>query len=335
MQLERFKGHSPRNLQSRGQMLRKFAILLTVLLVAGEGSAAAPRKSQAQPKASTGNTATQLIQNCDAHKFETLVTAVVDGRPVQKRIKLCGVEGQSDADWIGTLNDAVKKIEADQQMASGVRDQIVSAIKGEVVRLKISASIPLPKPRRAEASPSSMASAISNDYPTLPPMPQSPSAPTAKADLASPPATSEPAEAVQKGFAQLPPLPPPPTAIAAVASSSATTSIRLPAPRVKFGCDSPGDLSSDAPCAIFERETVLTVHALEDVPGGTRLEFVRNNELRADVPLDGLRRGGALRLALPGEVCRGFTNGKLELRVVRDEGGAEQMSAEGPYSLNC
>ena len=80
---------------------------------------------------------------------------------------------------------------------------------------------------------------------------------------------------------------------------------------------------------------MLTIHARDDVPAGTSLQFVRNDRSQAELPLDGLRRGGALRTALPAAVCRGFASGKLELRIVRGEGGSEVLSTDGPYSLRC
>lgn len=321
-------------------MLWKFALLSTVLLVAGVGNAATPRKISIASKATTRAAATQIIQNCDAHKFETLVTAVVDGKPEQKRIKLCGVDGQSDAAWIGTLNDAIKKLEADQQIAPAVRAQIVTAIKSEVARLKIAALLPPPRSRGTEAGMVSVSPRLSNDYPALPPIPQATGVPraTVQTEPASPSASAEmPANSVRKDFADLPPLSAGPTMPAASQDIPAAARVDLAAPRLKFACDTPGDFAGDLPCALFERETVLIVHAADDVPGGTRLEFVRNNELRADVPLDGLRRGKSLRLALPEKVCRGFTSGKLELRVVHGEGGGggQQLSTDGPYNLNC
>ncbi|HVI05511.1 MAG TPA: hypothetical protein VM711_05395 [Sphingomicrobium sp.] len=146
-----------------------------------------------------------------------------------------------------------------------------------------------------------------------------------------------PVDPVRRDIAELPPLPPAPTAPIVSSAASARASVELAAPRLRFGCDTPGDPATDAPCALFERETVVTIHAAGDVPGGTRLEFVRNNEPRAGVALDGLRRGGSLRVALPAKVCSGFTNGKLELRVVRSEGegASRQLSSEGPYNLSC
>ena len=315
-------------------MLGKFALLSMVLLVAGTGNTATPRKISIAPKTTTRAATTQIIQNCNAHKFETLVTAVVDGQPEQKRIKLCGVDGQTDADWIGTLNDAIKKIEADQQMAPAVRNQIVTAIRSEVARLKIAALLPPPRSRGTEVGAASVPPRLSNDYPALPPIPPA----TAQTQPARPPVSPElPANPDRREFAELPPLPAQPTAPLVSPAVSSAASVELAAPRLKFGCDTPDDFASDAPCALFERGTVLIVQAAADVPGGTRLEFVRNNEVRADVPLDGLRGGGSLRVALPEKVCRGFTNGKLELRVVHGEGGGggQQLSLDGPYNLNC
>src|SRR5438067_2263667 len=58
----------------------------------------------------------KLLQNCDAHKFETIIEVPIDGQTKHSRVKLCGTEGQSDADWIKTLEDAVAKTSANLQM---------------------------------------------------------------------------------------------------------------------------------------------------------------------------------------------------------------------------
>jgi hypothetical protein len=44
-----------------------------------------------------------------------------------------------------------------------------------------------------------------------------------------------------------------------------------------------------------------------------------------------------LQVVLPAKVCSGFATGKLELRVVRDDGNGvpQPLSSEGPYSLRC
>lgn len=319
-------------------MRREFAFLLMVSLFVGEGSAAPSRRRAAAPT-TTSAAAANLIQSCDAHKFETLVTALVDGQPEQKKIRLCGVEGQSDADWIKTLNDAIRKLQADPQMAAGVRDQIVSAIRSEIARLSLASTLSSPRVGNPDIAATS-ALPLSNDYSALPPLPQPRAAPsdTGSEDLTkSLVPRSLPAEPVQKDYSELPPIPPPPTA--RLVSSSTLAPIRAPlaVPRITFGCDAPNGLTTDTPCADFERETTLIIHAAEDIPGGTVLQFVRNNEPRADVPLAGLKRGASLRLALPPKVCSGFASGKLELRIVHGEGEgtAEPLASEGPYSLVC
>jgi hypothetical protein len=64
-------------------------------LLASAGAAAMPRK---EPSAvAKPLVVPKLIQSCDAHRFETIVHAVVDGATHNSKVKLCGVEGQSDA----------------------------------------------------------------------------------------------------------------------------------------------------------------------------------------------------------------------------------------------
>lgn len=305
------------------------SLLIPVCTSAAIRKRALPAKQSAMP---------QLMQSCDAHKFETIVHAIVDGQPHDSKVKLCGVEGQSDADWIKTLKNAIEKLQANKDIAPAVRDQIVSAINREIARISIVGSLPA-RAVTVESARSSEAP-LARDYSSLPPLPAPPqtavAAPvqTQSAELPQPrktPATQAP---VERDFAQLPPLPTSPVAPTSVAVAS-TSLVPEVAPRLTFGCDSPGDLTSDAPCADFERETMLTIHARDDVPTGTLLQFVRNDRSQAELSLEGLRRGGALRTALPAPVCRGFTSGKLELRIVRGESGSEVLSTDGPYNLRC
>lgn len=300
-------------------------------LLASAGAAAVPRK--APSAAAKSLVVPKLIQSCDAHRFETIVHAVVDGAMHDSKVKLCGVEGQSDAEWINTLRDAIRKLDANKEMDPPVRDQIVTAIQLEISRLTIIGSAP-PSPRKAAEVESASAVSLSRDYSTLPPLPPPPeiaSAPKRTSETVLPPLRETPAGAIQKEYAQLPPLPsvPPPV------TAPQLVPVLAVAPRLNFGCDTPGELTNDAPCADFERDTMLTIHARDDVPTGMFLQFVRNDRSQAAVALDGLRRGKALRTALPAEVCRGFTSGKLELRIVRGEGGSEVLASDGPYSLRC
>jgi len=283
---------------------------LAAAAVGAPAKRAAPAPAPAAPK---------LMQSCDAHKFETIVTATVDGQPHQSKVKLCGNEGQSDAEWIGTLKDAIAKLDANKEMSAAVRDQIVTAINAEIARLQ-TVSI---GPRKEQAS-------IGPSIAPLPPRP-----------------TPVPSTQMADEYSSLPPLPtappqPPrvmgPGAITSVAATSARAKspplplATGPAPKLSFACYSPGDVGSDAPCDQFGRETVLTVRAGEDIGGGIQLRFQRNGEERATIELAELTRGKSMRISLPREVCQGFVDGRLDLLLVKD--GA-LLKSDGPYNLRC
>jgi len=295
-------------------MRRTALLILTLMFVAP--LAAAARKGAPKP-APKPPVEAKLIQSCDAHKFEAVVDTVVDGQPSKSKVRLCGVEGQSDADWIGTLHDAIRKLEADKEMAPAKRDQIVAAIKAEIARLSI---VGTPVPPKREAREQGTAP-LSRDYAALPPIPTPPETPVT-ASPTQPMATTNVAS---------------PTTAAPQPSAQAATvvvpAVAVPVPRLTISCEVPTDFAGPAACAAFERETRLTIAADADVPSGTALEFVRNGRAQGDLSLEGVGKGRPLLSALPPAVCAGFGAGRLELRVVQ-AGGAEVRS-EGTYSLRC
>ena len=285
-------------------------LLLTMTLVAP--LAAAPRKAAPKP-ASKPPAEAKLIQSCDDHKFEAVVDTVVDGQPGKSKVRLCGVEGQSDAEWIGTLRDAVRKLEADKDMASAKRDQIVAAIKAEIARLSI---VGTPVPPKREAREQSTPS-LSRDYAALPPLPSAPETP-----VAASPARAEP---IASSTTSPPPVQASPVPVPAVAAT---------VPRLKISCQEPTDFAGPGPCTEFGRDTRLTIEADADVGAGAALEFVRNGRVQGDLSLDGVGKGRPLRSGLPQSVCAGFGAGRLELRIVQ-AGGSRVVRSEGTYSLRC
>lgn len=128
-----------------------------------------------------------LIANCSAHKFETTIQVTVDGKTHPSKVKLCGKEGQSDADWTRTLEDAVAKVEANDKMPAEAKGQIVAAINAEIARLRsaIVASAPLvPRALPPERPP---------EYSVLPPLPTAPVTPPATvSSLAASPILAKP-----------------------------------------------------------------------------------------------------------------------------------------------
>lgn len=292
-------------------------IPLALCAAAMTAAAPAPAASQTEPPPKLQ----QLMQSCDAHKFETTVDTTENGQPHKSRVKLCGVEGQSDSDWIGTLKDAIAKLDANKDMDPAVRKQIVTAINGEIARIeaklpagdtatafnlapaadnKTNQGLPPGRPIESAEPP------LSNDYATLPSIPTRP--------------------------------PPPPRVLAPAAAMSAAASLHPvplhlgPAPKLSYQCYSPGDVGGAAPCTEFDRETLLTINAASDVARGVALQFIRNGDQRAQVDLAGLERGKSLQIVLPKAVCEGFGDGRLDLKIV--EQGAE-VKTDGPYSLRC
>lgn len=302
------------------------AAMVSVGLVSAAG-VAAPAKKKAPPPAAAGPDAKtqQLIQNCDAHKFETTVQEVVDGQPQQSKVKLCGKQGQSDADWIGTLKDAVAKLDANKEMPAEVRDQIVKALNTEISRLEFQEA----KTAFSSTNPVEKSSAL-NEIAALPPLPQP--KPQGAARVPPPPARQITPAAPMRDYAALPPLPTAPVAPPHVlAAGTSTTVAFLPRPKMSFTCFTPGE-GADGPCTGFTRQTLITVRAGEDLPASTALRFVRDGDTKADIELTQLKKGKSVQFAMPTDVCRHAVGGRLELKIVRS---GQEVGTDGPYNLNC
>ena len=282
-------------------------------------ASAAPAKDSTPPPAAPDKQAAQLLRNCDAHKFETVVHEVVDGHPQASNVKLCGKEGQTDAEWIGTLKDAISKLNANKDMPAPVRDQIVTALRSEISRLE-SPSPQLPRNRTASSSA----------FDGLAPLPPLPQGQATQAASLPPPRQMAPA-ARSDEYASLPALPTAPPPPVQVLSGTAAASVPLlPRPRMTLTCYTPGE--AEGPCTGFTRDTQVTVHAGEDLPAGTSLRFVRDGAAKADVDLAQLRKGRSARFNVPDDVCRHAVGGKLELRIIRS---GQEVGTEGPYNLSC
>jgi len=278
-------------------------LLIALALMAAQQSALdAAEKLAAKPTdQAPSQQAKSLIENCDAHKFETVLEIPApDGSLKHSRMRLCGTEGQSNADWVRTLKDAVAKTNANLSMPASVRMQIASAINAEIARVE------------GKAAPAAVA--------VLPP-PRS---------VAKKPSPDE--------YAALPPLPDKPPAPVSVLPGASAAVPFLPKPRLSLICSSPSEMG-EGPCTEFARDTLLTVRADEDLPAGTSLRFVRSGEPTGDVELAQLKRGRSMRTPLPSDVCSHVGGGKLEIRILRKlpkaGAGDQEVGDEGPYNLRC
>jgi hypothetical protein len=295
--------------------------IVLIAAAAGAAIAAAATAAPAQDKAPPASEARQLVENCDAHKFETVVADEVDGKPHQSKVKLCGKEGQTDSEWIETLKDAVDKLNANSEMRASMRDQIAAALKAEIARLEMKSVKAFAK------DPSGAKSEALAGITALPPLPQPKPAQTMM--LPPPPATAP--AAPRRDYAALPPLPTNPVAPTRVLPGGvASLAAVLPRPRMSFICFTPGE--AEGPCTGFTRYTLLTVRAGEDLPADTSLRFVRDGDPQADVKLAQLKKGKSVRMTIPVDVCRHTVGGKLELRIVRS---GQEVGSDGPYNLSC
>jgi hypothetical protein len=280
-----------------------FVLLGGLALLAGSSSAAAQDASPAAGDAS--GAIKSLVQSCDAHKFETTVQMIgPDGRPKASKVKMCGTEGQSDADWIRTLEDAVKKTAENPQMPRTAREQIIAAVNLEIQRLS-QPTLQLPPgtniaslPKAKPAMPTTSGAPLSRDFGALPPLPT--------ASTVAPPHVLGPGGT-----------------IGAV-------------PRLTLRCALAGDEDRPGDCDTIDRDTVLVVRADDAYPRGVAMRFVRHGNSRAETDLPALKPGQTASLRLPAAVCAGVVRTKLEIQALAGNSpNGTPAGTIGEYDLRC
>ena len=242
-----------------------------------------------------------LADSCSGHKFET---TVVTGPGRGSKVKICGEPGESEAQWVETLKDSIRKAEANPDLAPRVKDQIVAALKIEIAGVEAggaSASAPPAAPEMANGLPAESIAPAERapEYSTLPTIPAPKRAvPVKLANGTIIPATA-PAEPLARP----------------------NLTLRCAVPHESFGA-----------CSRLERESQLMVSAAEDMPAGTSLRFVRGDDDRAELDVSQLKKGDSLRQRLPGPVCAGVLRGKVRVQVLAKGQVAETL---GPWNLYC
>jgi hypothetical protein len=278
----------------------KFRILIcTAFLAAAASSGAVPKKAakRAQPPAA----AKSLVQNCDAHKFETTIDLTVNGVAKQSKVRLCGTEGQSDSDWIHTLKDAVQKTAASVTMATPIKAQIVAAVNAEIARLSAPPALlsdgtdiaHLPK-----AAATTPEVPLARDYGALPPLPS--------ASVVAPPHVLGPAGST------------------------------APTPLLTLRCALAGDEDRPSRCDSIDKDTVLVVRADEAFSRGVEVRFVRKGNSKAELTLPAMRAGQTATLRLPPAVCAGVVRSRVEIQALGGSAPAGTPAGTvGEYDLRC
>lgn len=117
-----------------------------IIALALAASAVPPAQAQEKPAESTVEgddpEALKLVADCNARKFETVVEREENGEKKSSKVKLCGKQGQTDAEWVATLKDAAAKIEANPKMPQSAKDQLSSALKTEIAKVEAGAAAP-------------------------------------------------------------------------------------------------------------------------------------------------------------------------------------------------
>lgn len=272
---------------------------MVLLLAASAANGAVPRKS---PPASPS--ATPLPQNCAAHSFETTIQLTgADGALKQSKVHLCGTAGQSDADWIKTLQDAVTKTATNPAIPQAAKEQIIAAVNAEITRLNTPAALRLPSGPDISKLPKDTASnapavPLSRDYDALPPLPTASNVP--------PPHLLGPG------------------------------GILGPTLLLTVRCASAGDEDRSSECDTIDRDTVIVLRADQAFPSGLDVRFVRDGNSRAESTLPAMKAGQVAMLRLPPAVCGGVVRSKIEIQAMGGNAPSGAIAGRiGEYDLRC
>jgi hypothetical protein len=281
--------------------MKTFSAHMTLILAAFGLTATSAFGQEAAVPTDAPTELKALAESCAAHKFETVVTRItLEGKTRGSRVRICGKDGQTDADWLVTLKDSVRKTEANDELEPTVRDQIVAALKEEIASLE----------------------GTTKHAPAI--------APVASMGLSHEPEPVSVPEAPPQ-YSTVPPLPAPlPRVGTAAAAASLAASPPLIRPRLTIRCALPRE--PFAGCASLRRETQLMIRADEDIAPKTSLRFLRGGDARAELDLGMMKKGEALREKLAARVCSGVLRGKVQIQILTSGRVAETL---GPYALYC
>ena len=281
-------------------MRGNFQIIGGAVLLVSAALASAAASQPTSPAAAAG--AESMTQDCNAHSFETVIHLTgPDGKPHESKVHMCGTRGQNDADWVKTLQDAVKKTALSPQMPAAAKEQIIAAVNAEITRLSIPAlSLPagtdISKLPKASSPVESVP--LSREYGSL---------------GALPTATNvEPPHVLGPGGMVAPPA------------------------RVTMRCAAAGDEDRPSACDTIDRDTVMVLRADDTYPRGLEVRFLRHGDSRAELDLPALKQGQTASLRLPAAVCRGVVRSRVEIQALSANSPSGTVAGTvGEYDLRC
>jgi hypothetical protein len=136
------------------------ALLVPAAVLAQPAGSAGGKQPAAVPE-----TVRAQIDGCAKYKFETIIDTNTDGTPRKQRVRLCGLAAKTDEDWRRTISEFIGKVEANGQLSSEAKAQIIDGLRAELARLDSAASVPVAPPpsvgATAQAAPSPQVPAAS------------------------------------------------------------------------------------------------------------------------------------------------------------------------------
>ena len=278
--------------------------LAAALLIASLG--AAPLAGQEAAPAAPASSA----DACPSFRFETVV--VTDASQKRgSRVRLCADAGATEADWVKTLEDAIKQVR-EGSMPAVAKADLIGQIESEIARYRprpaATGSLNLNMP--ATTSSSGAVTLGKDQLGNSGGVPEAPFAVSALPSLDRP----KPAPGASKAD-------PPKPMVATVK------------------CLSAGERGAGMTCDYFRKDTVLALRAVRGLEDGAVIRFLRRGEERGEVDLDRLAPGRTARVALPAELCRGVATSKVEIAILPPRsskafarGAAGRL---GPFGLRC
>jgi hypothetical protein len=279
------------------------------LIAAVAATGAVPKKKAPVPREPSA-VAKTVVQNCEAHRFETTIQLTgPDGQPKRSKVRMCGTQGQSDAEWIATLKDAVKKTTGNTQLPEAAKEQIVAAVNAEIDRLSAPPSRELNDGAFAiRRSPTSTETPLSREYSALPPLPTAPTIETP--DLLG-------ANSTTGGSA-----------------SAARVEALPPSTRLTLRCAAMGD-PRPSPCDRLDSDTIFVLRADVASPDGVSLRFLRKGDVRWEQQLPPLKAGQSAMVHLPPAVCAGVAHSRIEIEEQASGQQGPKIASLGQYELYC
>jgi hypothetical protein len=90
-------------------------------------------------KVEADSEAARIVADCSARKFETTAELEKDGERRLTRLKLCSTEGEDEATWVRTLEDAKAKIAANDMISAESKVKIVAELEAEIAKIHAAA----------------------------------------------------------------------------------------------------------------------------------------------------------------------------------------------------